>query len=62
MQDLSLVPQNLNVALNAISPLNTIVNLGKLYNECALILDDQKLHAYLIVLSMREFGVILGID
>ena len=56
------VPQNLNVALNAVSPLGVTVKLGKVRKECALNLEDHELPTDLIVLAMREFDLILGID
>ena len=59
---LGLVPQNLNVTLNAVLPLGATVKLEKVCKECALILEDRELLADLIVLSMREFDVILGIN
>ena len=62
VQDLGLVPQNLDVALNAVSPLGVTVKLGKVCKECALTLEDHELPVDLIVLAIREFDVILGID
>ena len=59
---MGLVPQNLDVALSAILPLGATVKLGKVCKECVLILEDQELTTDLIVLSMKEFDVILGID
>ena len=59
---MGLVPQELDVTLNAVSPLGVTVKLGKVCKECALILEDRELLTDLIVLSMREFDVILGID
>ena len=62
VQDLGLVPQDLDVALNAVSLLGVTVKLGKVCKECALYLEDHELPADLIVLALREFDVILGID
>ena len=62
MQVLGLVPQNSNVALNVVSPVGTTVKLGKVYKECALILEDRDLPTDLTVMSMRDFDIILGID
>ena len=62
VQRLGLVPQALDVALNVVSPLGVSVKLGKVCKDCPLKLKDQNLPADLIVLSMKEFDVILGID
>jgi len=62
VQALGLVQQDLDVALNAVSPLGATVKLGKVCKECMLILEGRELPADLIILSMREFDVILGID
>ena len=60
--ELGLVPEELNVALNAVSPLGITVKLGKVCKKCAITLEDHELPTDLIVLSMREFDVILGIN
>ena len=57
-----LVPQTLDVSLNAISPLGVSVKLGKVCKDCLLNWNDQNFPSDLIVLSMKEFDVILGID
>ena len=62
VQDLGLVPQTLEVALNAASPLGVSVKLSKVCKDCPLTLEGRNLPANLIVLSMREFDAILGID
>ena len=62
VQDLGLVPQMLEVALNAVSPLEVTVKLSKVCKDCPLTLEGRNLPADLIVLSMREFDAILGID
>ena len=59
MNDLGLVPQKLEMILNAVSPLVVNVKLGKV---CPLTLENRNFLTYLIVLSMSEFDVILGID
>ena len=55
VQDLGLVPQTLEVALNAASPLGVSVKLSKVCKDCPLTLEGRNLPADLIVLSMREF-------
>ena len=62
MNDLGLVPHVLKQTLNVVSPLEVTVNFGKVYKDCPLTLDDRNFSADLIVLSMFEFDVILGID
>ena len=62
VQDLGLVPQTLEVAWNAVSPLGVTVELSKVCKDCPLTLEGRNLLADLIVLSMREFDTILGID
>ena len=62
VQDLGLVPQTLEVALNTVSPLGVSVKLSKVFKDCPLTLEGKNLPADLIVLSMREFDAILGID
>ena len=62
MRELGLVPQALGTALNAVSPLGVSVKLGQICRECPLTLGDRNLPADLIVLSMSEFDIILGID
>ena len=56
MHNLGLVPQALETALNAVSPLGITVKLGKVCKECPLTLQ------ILVVLSMSEFDIILGMD
>ena len=62
MNDLGLVPQELEIVLNAISSLGVIVKLGKVCKDCPSTLENRNFLADLIVLSMSEFDVILGID
>ena len=62
VQDLGLVPQTLNGALNAMSPLGAIVKFSRVCQDCPITLDDRNFPIDLIVLSMKEFDVILGID
>ena len=62
VQNLGLVPQSLDRVLNAVSPLGIAVKLGKVCRDCPLVLEDRNLPADLVVLSMREFDAILGID
>ena len=62
MNDLGLVPRELETILNAVSPLGVTVKLGKVCNDCPLTLEDRNFPTDLIVLSMSEFDVILGID
>ena len=59
---LGLIPQTLDNALNAVSPLGAAVKLGKICKDCTLTLEDRNLPVELIVLSMKEFDVILGFD
>ena len=59
---LGLIPQTLDNALNAVSPLEATVKLGKICKDCTLTLEDRDLPAELIVLPMKEFDVILGFD
>ena len=59
---LGLVPQSLNIALNVVSTLGATLKLEKVYKECTLILEDRELPTDLIVWSMREFNLILGIN
>ena len=62
VQDLCLMPQNLKVALNVVSPLGAMVTLGKVFKGYPLTLPDRNFLPDLIVLLMKEFNVILGID
>ena len=62
IQQLGLVPQTLEVPLNVISPLEVSVRLGKVCKDCTLNLENRNLPIDLIVLSIKEFDVILGID
>ena len=62
MHDLGLVPQALETALNAVSPLGITVKLGKVCKEFPLTLEDRNFFADLVVLSMSEFDIILGMD
>ena len=48
--------------MNAISPLGVVVKLGRVCRECVLYLENHDLPVDLIVLTMKEFDVILGID
>ena len=59
---LGLVPQALDIELNVVSPLGVTVKLGRVCKGCPLNLENRNLSADLIVLSMKEFDVILGID
>ena len=59
MNDLGLVPQELETVLNAVSPLGITIKLGKV---CPLTVENRNFPTDLIVLSMSEFDVILGID
>ena len=52
----------LDIALNVVPPLGVTVRLGKVCKECSIVLEDHKLPADVIMLSMQEFNVILGID
>ena len=62
MCELGLVPQALKTALNAISPLGVTVKLGKVCRDCPLTLEGRNFPGDLVVLSMSEFDVILGMD
>ena len=62
MNDLGLVPRELETVLNAVSPLGVTVKLGKVCKDCPLTLENRNFPTDLIVLSMSEFDVILGID
>ena len=62
MRRLGLIPQTLDNALNAVSPLEATVRLGKVCKDCTLTLEDRDLPTELIVLPMKEFDVILGFD
>ena len=62
MNDLFLVPRELETVLNAVSPLGVTVKLGKVCKDCPLTLENRNCPTDLIVLSMSEFDVILGID
>ena len=62
MNDLGLVPQELETILNAVSPLGVTVKLGKVCKDCPLTMENRKFPTDLIVLSMSGFDVILGID
>ena len=48
--------------MNAVSPLRVSVKLSKVCKDCPLTLKDRNLPADLIVLAMKEFDAILGID
>ena len=48
--------------MSAISPLNATVKLVKVCKKCAITLKDHEFPTDLIVLSIREFNVILRID
>ena len=62
MHDLGLVPQLLEMVLNAVSPLGVTVKLDKVCRGCPLTLEDRNFLVDLIVLAMLEFDVILEID
>ena len=62
MNDLGLVPHELVTVLNVVSTLRMTVKLGKVCKDCPLTLENRNLPMDLIVLSMSEFDVILGID
>ena len=67
MNDLGLVPQELETVLNAVSPLGVTVKLVKLCKDCPLTLKNRNFSTDcfstdLIVLSILKFDVILGID
>ena len=62
IQKLGITPQKLDIALNAASPLGATVKLGHMCKDCPLHLEDQSLLANLIVLSIKEFNVIQGVD
>ena len=60
--ELGLIPQSMDKTLNTVSPLGATVKLGKVCKDCPLNIEDRNLPANLIVLAMRDFDVILGID
>ena len=62
MNDLGLVPQELETVLNAISQLGVTVKFGKVCKDCPLTLENRNFPMDLIVLSISELDVILGID
>ena len=62
MNDLGLVPRELETVLNARSPLGVTIKLGKVCKDCPLTLENRNFAIDLIILSMSEFDVILGID
>ena len=62
MSDLGLVAQELENTLKVVSPLGVSVKLGKVYKDWPLILEDRKFSTDLIVSSISEFDIILGID
>ena len=62
MCELGLVPQELKMTLNAISPLGATVKLGKVCRDCPLTLEGRNFLGDLVVLPMSEFDVILGVD
>ena len=62
VQDLGLVPQTLEVALNVVSPLGTTVKLGIVCKVCAISLDDRNFYIDLIVLSIEcIISIMVGI-
>ena len=62
MRDLGLVPQVLEITLNAVSLLGVTIKLGKVYKKCPLTLEDRNFPADLIVPLISEFNIILEID
>ena len=52
----------LDVALNVVSMLGVKVKLGYVCKDCPQHLKDRDLPANLIVLFLKEFDVILGIN
>ena len=59
---MELVSKNLDVAFNAMSPLGVAVKFGKVSKRFSWTLADHGLLADLIMLTMSEFKVILGIN
>ena len=62
MNDLGIVPCKLKTVLNAVSPLGVTVKLGKVCKDYPLTLENRNFSSDLILLSMSEFDVFLGID
>ena len=62
IQKLGITLHKLDIALNVASPLGAIVKLGYICKDCPLHWEDRSLSANLIVLSIKEFDVILGVD
>ena len=52
MNDLGLVPKELETILNAVSPLGVAIKLGKLCKDCPLTVKNRNFPIDLIVLSM----------
>ena len=52
----------LEKTLNAVSPLEVTIKLGKVCSDCLLTLDARNFLVDLIALSTFEFDAILGID
>ena len=50
VRDLGLVPQDLTVALNAVSPLGTSVKLSRVCRDCPINLENRDLLADLVIL------------
>ena len=56
------MPQTLDVALNDVSPLGVMVKLERVCKDCPITLDGKNFPTDLMVLSIKEFNVILGIN
>ena len=62
IQKLGFMPQKLDIALNDVQLLGATVKLGHVCKDCSLHLEDHSLLANLVVLSMNEFAVMLGVN
>ena len=62
IRKLGITPQKLDITLNVVSLLGATIKLGHVCKDCPLHLEDCSLPANLIVLSIKEFDVILGVD
>ncbi|XP_074336882.1 uncharacterized protein LOC141674054 [Apium graveolens] len=55
-------PDTLDYKVNVYTPLGEVVVVDRIYRDGFIQISEAKLHADLIVLSFREFDIILGMD
>ena len=55
---IELLEHNIYVSM----PAGGVIVMNKVVRSCPIVVDDKTLHTYLVVIKLKEFNMILGMD